>query len=419
MRKTHKPSDRPTHVVDLLEHAHRSSPSEIITKPGSIEGFINKQIPKAIQGREAVLSAAISMIKTAINESVIKGKCEILLTLQSEREHFDGYPKLYSYWQDTIIQALDSGWNIKQLCKLNKNVGRSLKLVNQIMDWTNYPGTYSLYYFNKYGILNPPFEIILVEGKCALLCFAAENPSEIDSAIYIDDIGSVQVIEKFTKMMLLEVEPLVRTLELEEYFELNAAKDHKSGNHLLVYQDLNFITVPYPLMEKYIKITIPDQDERKIHLKRIADCLQSFNRDIIKHKMCHIYPMRAFEHLIMTGEHVKNSYFRPTPVDIKLHLEHLIGLLKRHKGFEVALVSDNQYELLNQAEWEIKGDHTITIGVTAKNAGNNNVALLTITEGTILAAFQESFWDLWERIIPIHRDKAFVISWLEERMMSI
>ncbi|MDQ0090984.1 transcriptional regulator with XRE-family HTH domain [Paenibacillus anaericanus] len=417
-RKTHKPIERQSYVVDLLENVQRQAPSRISSDNLALSAFVGGQIPQAIQGRKEVLSAAISMIREAMADTEFVGNREVFLTFQSEREYFDDYPEIYTHWQNTIIEALNVGWDIKQICKLNKNVERSLRLVNQIMDWTNYLGTYGLFYFNKYGIYNPPFEIFLVRGKGALLCFATENHNEIDAAIYINELESVQIIENFAKQMFYDVEPLVRKLDLEEYFELNAAKDRKSGNHLICYHELNFLTVPYETMKKYVQISIPDEDENKVHMKRIDASYESFGRDIQKYKMCHIYPMRIFEHVVQTGKYPKNGYFRPTTEDITHHIKHIIWLLKTHSGFEIALVSDNQMDLLNQAEWEIKGDHTITIGVMPKNENDTNVELLTITEGTILGAFQEYFWDIWDRINPIHRDKYFVISWLERLLRT-
>lgn len=413
-RKSSKPVERQSYVMDLLDNVHRQATSPILSNIQGSAAFQIGQIPASIQGRDKVLAAAISMIQEAMNDKEPKADREIFLTFQSEREYFDGYPEIYGHWQHTIIEALRAGWNIKQICKLNRNLERSLKLVNQIMEWTNYRGKYELFYVNKYGIYHPPFEIFLIKGKCALLCFATENNNAIDAALYISDAQSVLVIERFTEQMFYNVEPLVRNLDLEQYFELNSAADRKAGHHLLCYHDLNFLTVPYETMRKYIRISIPNEAENTIHMKRITASYQSFERDIQKFKICHIYPMRAFEHLVLTGQHLNNVYFRPEPADVTDHIQHIILLLRTYEGFEIALVSDNQMDLLNQAQWEIKGDHTIMIGVMPKNENDTSVKLLTIAEGTIVGAFQEYYWDLWDRINPITRDKASVITWLEQ-----
>jgi hypothetical protein len=344
---------------------------------------------------------------------------KLFLPFISERTYFDGYPEIYQHWRETMIEALEAGWNIKQLCKLNKNVARSLQLVTQIMDWTNYQGNYELYYFDKYGITNPPYEIIMVKGKGAIQAFAAEQHDEVGAALFTDDKGSVDVIARFVEQMFIHVEPLVKILTLNDYFELNAAKDRRAGNHLTCFHELSFLTVPYEIMEKYLQISIPEASERAVHLRRVRDCNQSFIRDIQTYKMRHIYPMRVIEHLVKKGQYIKNWYFRPTSKDIAGHLKHIIWLLKTYDHFEIALVSENQFALLNQTEWDIKGDHTMVMGVLPKNDKDSNVELLAITEGTILSAFQEYFDDLWERINPLHKDKEFVIAWMEGMLKKL
>jgi hypothetical protein len=276
-----------------------------------------------------------------------------------------------------------------------------------------------LYYFDKYGIDSPPYEIILVNGKGAILGFAADNHKEIDAGLYLDEIDAVSMIEKYVGQMFLNIEPLIKILSQEEYFELNPAKDRKSGNHLLSMQDLSFLTVPYPLMEKYLRISIPDDAERRIHLRRIADTVRSFHRDIKHYKMRHIYPIRAFEELVANGRYYSNFYYRPAGEDVREHLLHVLELLETYEKFEIALVDENKYKLLNKAQFDIKGDHTILIGVMPKRETDHKVELIAITEGTIVNAFQQYFDDWWERINPVHRDKAFVISWIKDKLASL
>jgi hypothetical protein len=177
--------------------------------------------------------------------------------------------------------------------------------------------------------------------------------------------------------------------------------------------DLSFLTVPFEVIENYLLISIPDEKERAVHLSRIKESMLSFQRDIENCAMRHIYPMQAIERLVMTGSYQKNFYFRPTREDVVQHIEHLIRLLQTYERFEIALIGDNQMDLLNWTEWDIKGDHTVMIGIMQKNAASAKVELLAVTEGTMVSAFQVYFDDLWDRINPIHRDKEFIITWLK------
>jgi hypothetical protein len=414
-RKSVKATNQ-SHVMELLDKPGRSvsnKPLSSINLGDSLDGSF---FTKVITGREALLKAAITLLKDSLDDGDLHDKGEIILTFLSEQDYFEGYDELHGYWQHLIILALNRGWTIKHLCKLNRNVERSLLLVNQIMSWTNYPGTYQSYYYDKYGIHNPPNEIIQVKGKGTLIGFASENHTEIDAGLYLNEPAAIQMIEKYVDQMFFNVEPLVKFLSINEYFDLNPVKDRKSGNHLLCLHDLSFLTIPFEIMEDYLHTSIPEENERRVHLKRIKDSLQSFERDIQIYKMRHIYPMSAIEQLIKTGSYIKNPYFKPTSLNIRDHLQHIILLLKTYEKFEIALVGDSQMELLNKTEWDVKGDHTIVIGIMPRNETDTQVELLAVTEGTIVSAFQEYFDDRWDRINPMYRDKEFVISWIERML---
>ncbi|AOZ91793.1 helix-turn-helix domain-containing protein [Paenibacillus crassostreae] len=410
---SYRPTGKRKHTSDTDE-LHIRGTAESLPPTSEKFTFPTEHIPKVIQGREGILKAAIAMLKEALEDSSIEKSGELLLTFQSERDLFEGYPELRRYWYETVVQALNSGWTVKHVSRLTKNVNRSFRLVEEILDWTNYPGSYFLYHFGKYGLNNPPFEMMVVKGKGAILGFAAGNHTEIDSGIYLDGIDAVDVIAGYTGQLFANVEPLLRRLEIEEFFELNSMKDRKSGNHLLYMQDLSFLTLPLDIIKKYIQVSIVDDEIRLVHLRRIEDSLQSFYRDIGHYRMRHIYPMSIFERLVKLGRYDKNPYYYPEGEDIANHLNHMIGLLEDYDSFEIALISDSQSQLIGNTEWDIKGDHTVLIGVMPRNYDRDHVELLAITETTIVGAFQGYYEEIWERIHPLHRDKDFVISWLRD-----
>ncbi|WP_276354140.1 helix-turn-helix domain-containing protein [Cohnella caldifontis] len=418
-RRTNHSDERTTHVMELLTRLHRQAPPAG-TRPQAPMIPAERGLPRVVVGRDRVLLAAVNLIRAAVQADGQAGEREICFTLQSEREHFDNQPDLYGEWHAAIRQALERGWNIRQICRLTRNLERSLRLVTQIMDWANERGEYALYYMHKYGVHQPPFEIIQASGHGALLCFAGTSGTEIETALYIDEAEAAPTIGPFVRQMLHSAEPLVRKLDMESYFLLNAAKDGKGGDHLLCYRDISYLTVPLDLMAKYVQRSIPDVREQEAHMGRIRAAVESFYRDIRAYRMCHMYPLRVFEQLAGTGAHPHNYFLRPMGGEAAAHLRHLIGLLTAYEKFEIALVTDEQLGLLGEAEWEVKGDHTIMIGVPPKSGtAADSVDLLTISEGTIVGAFQEYYGELWERINPFSRDKENVIRKLEQLIATM
>ncbi|MNW40310.1 hypothetical protein D3C74_174230 [compost metagenome] len=375
-----------------------------------------EQLPSVLTNREAILSAAITLLKHAVQNQDTAPDKQIYLTFQSERDYFDGYPELYHEWQQAIIHALRLGWCIHHLCRLNKNVERSLQLVNQILAWTNYSGSYHLYYFTKYGIDFPAQEIILIKGSGAITGYATDQFKEMDAGLYLNETNAVHVIEKYVEQMLRNTEPLIHILSQNDYFELNVTKDRKPGSHCMCMHDLSYLTVPPEIMKKYMSLSISDENERRVHWWRIEDTVKSFYRDIQRYPMRHIYPMRAIEMLVTTGEYDRNPYFRPTREDIQAHLLYLTELLHNYDQFEIALIDDHTYNLIHRTQFDIKGNHTVAIGVLPRSDARPKVELIAITEGTIVRAFQDYFDDIWERINPIYRDKQFVSSWIKDKL---
>lgn len=417
-RRNRKPQDAQTEVSHLLELTHREKKNMNIPVPQTFGVMLaqeTEQPPPVLSDRMDILSAAITLLKQAVQDPNTDDK-QIYLTFQSERDYFDGHPELYLEWQQLILRALRAGWCVNHLCRLNKNVERSLQLVNQILAWTNYSGAYRLYYFNKYGIDFPAQEIIVFKGKGAIMGYATDQYKEMDAGLYISEINAVRIIEKHLEQQLHYSEPLIHVLNQHDYFELNVLKDRKSGSHYLCMHDLSYLTVPLEIMRKYASLSIPDELERQIHWKRIEDTLQSFQRDIGRYPMRHIYPMKAIEGLVATGEYEVNPYFRPSREDIRQHLLYLIDLLQINEQFEIALIDEHKYELIHRAQFDIKGNHTAAIGVMPRSDTNPKVELIAITEATIVSAFQEYFEDIWERINPIYRDKQSVISWLKDKL---
>lgn len=418
-RKNRRPTEPPSVVSQLLEITQQTpghQPALQISPPTYI--LESEPLPPVLKSRGAILSAAISLLKHALqtqNTDTDHDK-QIYLTFQSERDYFDGYPELYHEWQQTIIEALRLGWCVHHLCRLSKNVGRSLQLVNQILAWTNYSGSYHLYYFNKYGIDDPAQEIILIKGIGAIMGYATNQFKEMDAGLLLDEKSALHVIEKHLEQMLRNTEPLIHILNQNDYFELNVTKDRKSGSHYMCMHDLSYLTVPPEIMKKYMSLSVTDKKERQVHWWRIEDTLKSFYRDIQRYPMRHIYPMRAIEALVTTGKYDRNPYFRPTRQDIQAHLLYLTELLHHYDQFEIALIDDHKYDLIHRAQFDIKGNHTVAIGAMPRTDTDQKVELIAITEGTIVRAFQDYFDNIWERINPIYRDKPFIISWIKDKL---
>jgi transcriptional regulator with XRE-family HTH domain len=90
-------------------------------------------------------------------------------------------------------------------------------------------------------------------------------------------------------------------------------------------------------------------------------------------------------------------------------LLHASELLEAHQRLEIAPVDEADDLPAPTVAWGVKGDHVAFIWP----AGAAEPPVW-IAEPTIVAAFQDHFDDLWERIAPRSRDRRLVARWLRE-----
>ena len=96
------------------------------------------------------------------------------------------------------------------------------------------------------------------------------------------------------------------------------------------------------------------------------------------------------------------------------HLRNIIRLLKTYENFEIALLSEEQKNVIPYYQWEVKGGSTVVMSTW--NPGENDKYInIAITEETVAGAFQDYFLEIWERVTPEYRDKNYVISWFEDQ----
>lgn len=373
-------------------------------------------IPYYIEGREAVLRAAISILNTAINTETTNDK-EIIITYQSEIYFFDGYPEIYNTWKSLITEALNKGWHINFLYRLNRNTSRSLNIVSEIFEWTGYKDEFLPCFFNKYGVISPSTEIIVIKEVGSLLCFEADGNGCIDRAFFCRQIDGIQAVYEHALRLNKETSPLFKILPAgNDYFKYSVEKDRQPGDFFVFSSDLYFYTIPLSLWEKYLKRSLKDEKEVQLHLTRIGERLNIFNEDIRKYKAKCIIQQKSVEHMVKTGNYLYYTYYQiPEPEDILEHLNYTISMLKNNDNFEIALISENQAHTIPLVNWEVKGSHSVVMSpwYMKKSYTYQNFA---INEETIASAFHDYYLDIWERIPPKNRDKKFIISWLEEQV---
>jgi hypothetical protein len=137
--------------------------------------------------------------------------------------------------------------------------------------------------------------------------------------------------------------------------------------------------------------------------------------------------MQSIEEIAQHGWYLRNAEVVPTkgaPIaERRQHLQNAIRALKKYDHYQLGLLGQREAEELRvnqETQWEILGEQRVLINARSLDSEDQPVDLdITLNEPGIVAAFVEHFEAHWRRIAPEHRDKAWVIKWLEEQLRSI
>ena len=140
-----------------------------------------------------------------------------------------------------------------------------------------------------------------------------------------------------------------------------------------------------------------------------------------------ICTMQSIEDIAQHGWYLRNAEVRPTkgaPVaERRQHLQNTIDVLRRYPHFQLALLDEGEAEELQvtrETQWEMLGEQRVLINARSLDSEDQPVDLdITLDEPGIVAAFVEHFESHWRRIAPEHRDRDWVIKWLEEQLRAI
>jgi hypothetical protein len=140
-----------------------------------------------------------------------------------------------------------------------------------------------------------------------------------------------------------------------------------------------------------------------------------------------ICTMQSFQDIVKHGWYLENAQIRPTkgaPVaERRQHLQNAIAVLERYPHFQLALLDEDEareLKVTRETMWEALGAERVLINACSIDSDDQPVYLdITLNEPSIVAAFDNYYESLWQRIAQAHRDKRWVIKWLEERLNEI
>lgn len=377
-------------------------------------------IPPLIRGRYSILCAMLAALQSAIDNQC-NSPGEIFMTYQSKSHLFSGYPVLYKLWNSMLSEALNKNWQVRHLYRMDINAEHSYKMAEELINCAGFENNFFPYFFPKYGMVQPPMEITVIKEAGAFILMPAESDNSSDEALFFKKKDVLNTIYKYSMRMCRDANFMLKYFpDFMEYIGFLALECRKKGSFYTVSLDLHFSTIPLLLWKKFLSFEVDDQLMREQCYRRITELNRVFHEDVKRFKVKHICQIEIIEWMVESQEYFCRYFSqKATPEDILAHLEYTIHLLKTYENFEIGLVSESHNSItIPVASWEVRGESSIGI-ITVDMKEHTNFVYLTVSEETIAGTFNDYFLDLWEKITPKYRNKAFVVSWFEEKALHL
>ncbi|MTI66979.1 MAG: helix-turn-helix transcriptional regulator [Firmicutes bacterium] len=403
-------------VIKSLSNINFSpTSSDLKTKKFEIE-FNN--MPNVLHGKKNILKGIISLFRKA-SEDRNNTKLNIMMTFQSEKNIISGCGKnLASDFKKSLIDALNKGYKLTHLSRLNQNITRTFNIVKDIISFVSKKVEYMPLYLEKYGLVSPANELIIVENIGAIVCYGTKELSDIDTAFVIKDKAGIKALINHFDLLLNSASELLEIYESEEQIYKRAVNTDKCLSNMYSYGcSLNHFTYSYDIWEKYLKKFSKDNSIIKPHLKRIKLRYKAFFEQITNYKYYNILSKKAITHLISKESYLsKIKYQKPEKQDIIDHIKNIIYLLENYDNYSIAFVNDDFIDS-KKVSWEVKQNHSVILGYNNYDKTKENVNIkMYITEDTIVNSFSNYFEFLWEKASPYSKDKEQNIKWLKEQI---
>lgn len=382
-------------------------------------------VPRVICGRDEVATYAQELLYLAAQRAPT---APILLTCRSKEE-------LWPRWKEGIGAALAGGWDVIQLWSLEESEIQDLNLVTDLLSLLGLPGRYEPHYFQ--GSRREPYDLIVVPGCGAMLTITDSSSMNTGFALPNEDCqGALSRhfwhLHGATRPLLVTYSPSDRVGG--RYLNDLMEAEMKDGDLFLARKrGLSTLTLPESLYEAMLVRAIAKDKTGRVEERAqvIFDSFKkrkgAFMEQVSRRSFRNISSKRAVRRMVQEGFFADDTWMvayyniREEPQERRMHLEATIDLLERFEGYELALVDEDEEELITNSLWEVKGNEGVFIQTWYREliSGENVEMVLKLTEPSVIRAFSEYFLTIWEQIAFENRDKRQVIGWLKGQLDQI
>ncbi len=388
--------------------------------------FIEDRDISSINGQDQVEKVLINIVSEL--DVVSPNSRRIMMT-------FHGYKSIIELssekaWHSALQSALDKGWNIQHLIRLNSDSSRTFSIVSKLMSFLGRSGEYEPFIYKEKSLLKPTFGFLIIEGKHAFINLSSKNPLLADSTILLKEKTQINTITRHYE--LLKNESTFSAYKKFWYYnedEITEAlyeADKIPGNRIIISKRLAEITRPlnwYNINSSWAQSLklhqeIETDKELENHLKnrlrRAVDLRKNIKDGLYNFR--YIYPQYCLDYFL--NDSLKKSgefiyYYTPNNQEKKQYLEETLLLLRENDNFEILLLNnlyDQIFPRFKPTYCEVHGENLILMEIW--NEEKKRLWYL-IRDRNIVSSFQDYFSKIWNDLYEKNGTKKETIKWLK------
>jgi hypothetical protein len=421
-----------TPIASLIDHRMKSLPGRSPT-PRGVKSSATTPVEGAVRGPRAALAAAIEILATAPPPRSLDQS--IQLTWQGEGALHPFNPPFGTDWVYEMRGALARGWEVKQIWRLNRDISRSVTLVQTMLDLVG-AGAYESFSIPKQETLQTPYDMLIVPNHAAALFFATTDGSTVDSAVVTRDPAQIALYSAHFDLLAKSAQPLMESYPrrfVGLFDKVQVESELRSPGRLFVKYAPSVMTEPADFNSETSFVAERMRDmgftgaALTHRLERRRERLMALLAHAETTDCRDICTIQSIEDIVEHGWYLENAQIRPTkgaPVaERKQHLENAIAMLERYPHFQLALLDEDEARELNvtrETMWEVLGGERVLINACSIDSDDQPVYIdITLNEPSIVTAFVHYYESLWQRIAQEHRDKKWVTAWLKMQLRDI
>jgi hypothetical protein len=344
-------------------------------------------------------------------------------------------------WRVALQSVLQRGWRLCYLCLLDKNVYRTVNLVQNMLDFIGMGMYVPCYFTTGYETLTAATDLLVIPGFAAAWLYSAQAADRADAGIFVRDPRQVRSIMAHAGQLMLHTAPLITPPTgakadgnlAEPVVAIRQAEDHsggrrlfKNGPSLFTQPPTWFDGVAAPPASRLAMTPVEWRISQESQLKRI----EAFKRNVQSDDYYDICPKSALESLIQDGIYPRDDIFferAQKPLWRLEHLRNMVQVLEENERYQIGFIDDHQVAPPGSVAghrldtmWQVTGDGSVFLATWIPGAsGQLMSANLHITQSAVAQGFREYFDRMWNKIPPSDRERGPVISRLKREIARL